>query len=246
MGALLAIGATQGCVAQGAEEHQQTFETAQKATHALYLAIKSDDMTALTAILGAPKKVICSDDQIVDKSERAQFVQKYQEMRRLVKEPNGTTVLYIGAENWPFPFPLMSTNGVWRFDTAVGTREIMYRRIGENETAAIQECRALHSAAKPIPGQSPIEDRGYYFKNLMPGTSHNKTVLYNGKPTDKIAFIAYPSVYRSSGVMTFVVRQDGAVYAKDLGPDTGKPAELARIRQAWSEGRPDATWVVEK
>ena len=34
-------------------------------------------------------------------------------MHRLVKEPDGSTVLYIGAENWPFPIPLTSKNGAW-------------------------------------------------------------------------------------------------------------------------------------
>ena len=45
---------------------------------------------------------------------------KYQEMHRLVREPDGSTVLYIGAENWPFPIPLVSKNGAWYFDSKTG------------------------------------------------------------------------------------------------------------------------------
>ena len=42
------------------------------------------------------------------------------------------------------------------------------------------------------------------------------------------AFVAYPAAYRNSGVMTFIVNQDGVVYQKDLGPQT---AELAAAMQ---------------
>src|SRR5579864_7353338 len=72
-------------------------------------------------------------DEIEDKLEREQFSQKYQEMHRLVREADGNTVLYIGAENWPFPIPLVSTNGAWHFDSDAGKSEILFRTIGENE-----------------------------------------------------------------------------------------------------------------
>ncbi len=50
------------------------------------------------------------------------------------------------------------------------------------------------------------------------------------------ALIAYPAVYRVSGVMTFIVNQDGVVYQQDLGPQTQKMAE------GISEFNPDAGW----
>jgi len=73
-------------------------------------------------------------------------------MHRFVQEPGGVTALYVGAENWPFPIPLVSRGGVWRFDADAGSNEIRFRRIGENEVTAIGICHALvaaetHSAA---------------------------------------------------------------------------------------------------
>jgi Protein of unknown function (DUF2950) len=47
--------------------------------------------------------VTSSGDEVNDKLEREQFTQKYQEMHRLVREADGNTILYLGAENWPFP-----------------------------------------------------------------------------------------------------------------------------------------------
>jgi hypothetical protein len=77
-------------------------------------------------------------------------VQKYQEMHRLVKEPDGTTILYIGAENWPTPIPLVKSGNSWYFDTDAGEKEILYRRIGENEISTIGVCQATSGGRKGI------------------------------------------------------------------------------------------------
>src|SRR5260370_12289690 len=58
-------------------------------------------------------------------------------MKRLVSEPDNNTVLYLGAENRAFPVPLISKNGVWRFDAKTGRNEVLCRRIGENEDMVI-------------------------------------------------------------------------------------------------------------
>ena len=79
-------------------------------------------------------------------STRADFVQRYLEMHRLVNEPDGTTVLYIGAKNWPTPIPLVHNAHGWYFDTEAGKREILYRRIGRNEMSAIRVCQELAAA----------------------------------------------------------------------------------------------------
>jgi hypothetical protein len=60
--------------------------------------------------------------------------------------------------------------------------------------------------------------------------------IVDGKMTGGFALVAYPVKYRDSGVMTFIVNQDGQVYQKDLGPDT---AQLATDMVAYD---PDATW----
>jgi len=67
-------------------------------------------------------------------------------MHRLVNEPDGTTVLYIGARNWPAPIPLVHNANGWYFDTAAGRMEILYRRIGRNEMSAIRVCQELAAA----------------------------------------------------------------------------------------------------
>src|ERR1700731_2665962 len=158
--------------AQGVQP--KTFSSPAEASSALFQAAQKEDEPALEAILGAGKELTSSSDELEDKLERERFSQKYQEMHRLVREPDGSTVLYIGAENWPFPIPLASNNGAWYFDSDTGTQEILFRRVGENETTAIQVCRALTRAK----GHSETETTGddsisQYAQSLVGGGTEN-------------------------------------------------------------------------
>ncbi len=158
-----------------------------------------------------------------DDLDRQRFLEKFREMHRLACEPEGT-VLYVGAENWPFPIPLTSKDGAWSFDTEAGMNEILFRRIGANESAAIDICHALarsdEDAATFVENPVPID--GYYFRALPA----------RGEPA---SFMAYPAEYGSSGVMTFVVDHD-VVYERDQGPRTANAAK------SMTRYKPDSTW----
>ena len=140
---------------------QKTFPSAAEASKALISALQVNDQSALLNILGADAKdILSSGDQVEDKNDRDDMVQKYQQMHRLVMEPDGTTTLYIGAENWPTPIPLLHKGGVWYFDTPAGKREILYRRVGKNELAVMQTCRELVDAQKEYYAQPHDGDSG--------------------------------------------------------------------------------------
>ncbi len=128
---------------------QKTFSSPEDASSALVAATQSNDEKAMLEILGPDgKEIVSSGDDTEDAQSRASFVEKYGEMHRLVKEPDGTTVLYIGARNWPTPIPLLDKGGSWYFDTQAGKQEILYRRIGRNELSAIRVCQELVAAQK--------------------------------------------------------------------------------------------------
>src|SRR5579863_918425 len=131
------------------QQGQKTFSSAEEASNALVTATQSNDERMMIDILGPDaKKIVSSGDDTEDAQGRATFVQKYQEMHRLVKEPDGTTTLYIGAENWPTPIPLMNKGNSWYFDTETAKKEILFRRIGGNEMSAIRVCQELAAAQK--------------------------------------------------------------------------------------------------
>lgn len=273
------------------QQGQKTFSSAEAASAALLAAAQNNDQNALIEILGPQgKRIVSSGDDAADASDRANFVQKYQEMHRLAIEPDGTTTLYIGAENWPTPIPLVKKGNSWFFDTEAGKKEILYRRVGKNEMSAIRVCQELVAAEKeyhsaqhdeyaqkifsdegqrdglywkadegqpqspigPLVASAVVEGysktqngeptpyRGYYYRILTRQGSDAaggaKDYVVGGKMTQGFAFVAYPAEYRSSGVMTFVVDQDGVVYQKDLGKKTDV------LAKAMQEYNPNSSW----
>src|SRR5260370_1396562 len=121
---------------------QRTFSSAEDASRALFGVMQPEDKQAALSILGpAGEDVLSSGDPQEDLDARVGFVVKYQEMHRFVTEANGTVTLVLGAGNWPFPIPLVKSNGSWYFDTAAGKNEIIFPRLGKNELAAIDPCR---------------------------------------------------------------------------------------------------------
>jgi hypothetical protein len=128
---------------------QQTFASPGKAVQAMYEAAKKGNRKELTRIFGPQsKELLSSGDPNADREDRNQIMKKYEEMHRLVSEPDKTVKLYVGAENWPFPIPLVEKNGAWYFDTAAGKREVLYRRIGRNEFSTIDVLGSLYEAQK--------------------------------------------------------------------------------------------------
>jgi hypothetical protein len=236
---------------------RRTFSSPGEASDALFQAAQKEDEPALEAILGAGKDVTSSRDDVDDKLERERFSQKYQEMHRLVREPDGSTVLYIGAENWPFPIPLTSKNGAWYFDSETGTQEILFRRIGENELAALQVCEEFALAKKDQGAKPATYDpitqfaqslasadttnansnssspfHGYYFQivNGNSAAATNASVSGGNHKKGGVTLVAYPAQYRSSGVETFVVSRHDIVYEKDLGTNTTTVAPTIKSR----------------
>src|SRR5712671_2831752 len=153
---LLILACVQSSFAQ--KSQPKTFSSPAEAAQALFQAVDSENEQAVEAIVGAGKEVTSSSDQVEDKLEREQFRKKYQEMHRLVREPDGSTVLYIGAENWPFPMPLVSKNGAWYFDSETGAQEIKFRTIGENEATAIAVCEEFAMASNEADAKAASED----------------------------------------------------------------------------------------
>ena len=125
-----------------------TFSSPDEAGTGLLNAAKTGEQNAILAIFGTSSKdIIFSGDAVQDKATVGQFVTGYEQMHRWRKMPDGSQVLLIGAQNFPFPIPLKKNDsGQWVFDTAAGKEEILRRRIGRNELAVIDVCGALADA----------------------------------------------------------------------------------------------------
>src|SRR6266478_96412 len=147
--AMLAMWAIHGAYPGLAQQSAQpTFPSAPEASQSLFQAVQGNDEQAIANILGGPTDLTSSRDKGQDKLDRELFVQKYQEMHRLGREADGCVTLYIGAENWPFPIPLVEKDRAWRFDSDAGLKEVTFRRIGENKLNAVAICHEFVAAQK--------------------------------------------------------------------------------------------------
>src|ERR1700758_3697799 len=82
----------------------KVFATPDDAGNALVQAAKSGDPNEVLAIFGPDsKKIIYSGDTVQDKAAADAYVQGYGRMHRWRKMPDGSQVLLIGADNFPFP-----------------------------------------------------------------------------------------------------------------------------------------------
>ena len=125
---------------------QRTFASPTAAVAALMQATESGNQEEMLAIFGdSGKDLVYSGDPVQDKKSRESFVKSYNTKHSIV--PDGDEmVLQVGPNNWPMPIPLVNDGGKWRFDTAAGQQELVYRRIGHNELGAIAVCRGYISA----------------------------------------------------------------------------------------------------
>ena len=228
----------------------ETFPSAEQAARALYLAARTNDQEALSKILGTEKEAVSSEDPIADQAERERFVRKYQEMHRLVRDADGADILHIGAENWPFPFPLVSENGAWHFDATGGMQEVVLRRIGEDELAVIGMCRTLANGAGTARSASTLAVKigndgrvvpfhGYYVRRVAIASRSAPTAARREKTSttsNRFTYVAYPAEYGVTGVMTFAIARNGTTYESDLGPNTVDIAQKISVldsSRAW-------------
>jgi hypothetical protein len=140
---------TMAPVVLAATAAQENFASPEAGTKALVEAVKANDQPVLRTILGPHgKRLISSGDKVADQQSREAFIKAYSEANKLVLEGDQQAVLVIGQDEWPMPIPLVKSPAGWRFDTPQGEKEILTRRIGRNELAAIQVCLAIVDAAQ--------------------------------------------------------------------------------------------------
>ena len=148
---------------------QKTFATAADAAAALYQASADGNQDEIVAVLGDEgKELVYSGDPVMDKRGMQGFVKAYKTKHSLVKRDANTEILQVGDNDWPLPIPIVNDGGKWRFDTAAGKEELLYRRIGHNELGAIGACRGFIDAQKDYAAEGHDGlPAGIYAQKLM-------------------------------------------------------------------------------
>ena len=121
---------------------------------------------AFVAILGADyRKVLPLDD--VSPDDKLDFLAAWVQGHRVVAQGDNVAVLEVGKTQWTLPIPMVKGAGGWAFDTRAGADELMTRRIGRNELAAMEAVLAYSAATNPDGAF-----HGHYFR-ILTGQGRN-------------------------------------------------------------------------
>ena len=152
-----------------ASQAQQAYPSPENAAAALVAAVKTGNRSDIMKVLGsAGADIVESGDDVADAEMRQRFVSAYDARNSIQTEGNKKATLILGADDFPFPIPLVNNKAGWEFDTAAGRREILYRRIGRNELDAIQTSLAFVDAQNEYAEKDRTgEGAGVYAQNIV-------------------------------------------------------------------------------
>ncbi|HEY5308319.1 MAG TPA: DUF2950 domain-containing protein, partial [Casimicrobiaceae bacterium] len=128
---------------------QNTYASPEEAAKALADAIRADDRKQIWRVLGpGASKFVRSGDPVQDNDARVAFVAAYDRSVKFERAGDTKATLVIGADDFPFPYPLVKKNERWQFDAKQGNEQVLDRRIGRNELSAIKVCLAYADAQR--------------------------------------------------------------------------------------------------
>ena len=150
----------------GAAAAQQSYKTPEEAAAALVSAARSRDGRAILSVLGAGGvNIVRSGDRVADAATRERFLAAYDAQHRIETGDENKATLVVGKDDFPFPIPLVRKDGGWQFDPAAGREEILYRRNGRNELAAIQAALAYVDAQQDYADKG-VSGAGVYARRI--------------------------------------------------------------------------------
>jgi hypothetical protein len=264
---------------------QQRFDSVDAAAQALIDGAEQHDSARLAAIFG-PRgtSVLTSGNAAQDWAEQSEFSQLASTKHQLIIDPRNSNrvILSIGDKDWPFPVPIVRSDGKWSFDASEARMEMEARRIGAQELDAIEICAGYVDAQQKYASENHDTDgvfqyashmtgaadgrgglvplvpkgladatwdgqknaltpyHGYFFRILDGQGPHARGGAHNFRVKNKLmggfGLVAWPAHYGVTGILTFIVNQDGEIYQKDIAPlPGGAPIPITRYD-------PDPTW----
>jgi Protein of unknown function (DUF2950) len=163
---------------------QERFDSPEAAATAIIEAADNHDTARLSAILGSQAKgILTSGNPTQDTSEQTEFSSLARAKHRLeisAMNPN-RAVLCIGDEDWPFPVPIVRTNGKWSFDASQTKMEMRARHIGADELDAIEICHGYVEAQQKYASDAHGKDGMHeYAAHLMSSPGQHDGLYWEG------------------------------------------------------------------
>jgi hypothetical protein len=160
---------------------QRTFATPEEASSALVEALgTAEDEAPFAALFGTAHSAELrgSADPIEWREDRLALHRAAQEKVTIRNDADDLAVLVLGLKAWPFPIPLVKENGAWRFDTDAGVEEILNRRIGEHELAAVELLNAYVDAQVEYASEDHDGDQVMEYAKRVLSPTGTKEGLY--------------------------------------------------------------------
>ena len=143
------------------------YATPEAAASALVAAARADNVAAMHDVLGPGSvALLYSGDPVADDEAREKFVAAYDAKHSLTTNGPDRMVLIVGEDDWPLPIPIVKDKGQWHFDSFKGAQDLVDRRIGRNEIAAIRTSLAYVDAQKLYFEMMRAEGAGVYAQRL--------------------------------------------------------------------------------
>ena len=188
---LVAVGLVVGAALLQAapKDVQRTFATPQEAIQATIDAAERNDTAALLQLFGPEgKDIVESGDPAEDQDLRTEFARSAHEKLQIDADPfrPDRVEFTVGAQEWPFPVPVVLRNGRWQLDSASGRLEIIARRIGRNELNAMEVCRGYAEAQIEYAAVEHDGDRVLKYAQRIAGTPGKQDGLYSGSVSESL------------------------------------------------------------
>ena len=188
----LVVGAT--LLPAAPKDGQRTFATPQEAVQATIDAAEHNDTAALLQLFGpAGKDIVESGDPVEDKDLRAEFARSAHEKLQIDEDPltPDRVTFTVGEQEWPFPVPVIRSDGKWQLDSASGRLEILARRIGRNELNAMEVCRGYAEAQLEYTAAARDGDRVLKYAQKIVSTPGKQDGLYADGVPDSLVSQAF-------------------------------------------------------
>ena len=271
---------------------QAVYPSATDAVDELVDALARNDEAALKHVLGNDFRQFIPTEN-VDQDDIYEFLGAWSKSHRIIDDPATggppPRIWRSATAAGRLPIPLVQAAQGWHFDPPAARDEMLTRRIGRNERAAMHDRRSPTSMRRttiatrrsttrsassarrasatactgrrrparrkarsvlsppPMPNGTLPEEayHGYHYRILTAQGPHAKGGAQNyvedGVLTRGFGLIASPAEYGKTGVMSFIVNQDGQVYEKNLGPQTARVAGAIRSfdpGDSWQAAQP--------
>lgn len=159
---------------------QSSFASPEAGVDTFVAALRLGNTRSLRALLGPQgAQLLNSGDPAQDAANHQKFIDSYDVAHTIVKEAQTRAVLETGADHWPLPIAMVQgPNGKWHFDTRAAVVEILARRVGRNELAAIQVCLAIVDAQREFSRRDPDGDGIHEYAAKFASTPGQHDGLY--------------------------------------------------------------------